>query len=87
MIRMITEEMIVLEKSSKDVVCKDGKTRTFYNVKCGTGSYENQLFDVPENVFNAIKEQDKVIFMGSFGGLKSKFWKVDALQSIQPNKK
>lgn len=87
MIRMITEEMVVLEKNAKDVVCKDGKTRTYYNVKCGTGSYENQLFDVPKEVYEGIKEQDRVIFQGSFGGLKTKFWKVDALQSISPNKK
>lgn len=87
MIRFITEEMVVLEKTEKDVVCSDGKTRRFYNVKCGTGSYENQLFDVPEAVYNGIKEQDRIVFQGSFGGLKTKFWKVDALQSILTNKK
>lgn len=86
-IRMVTEEMIVLEKSAKDALCKDGTTKTFYNVKCGTQSYENQLFGVDENVYNTLSEGDQVIFNGSFGGLQNKFWRITGVAKYTPKKK
>lgn len=85
-IRMITEEMVVLNKDSKDVECKDGQIRTYYNVKCGTQNYENQLIGVSEEIYNSLSEGDKVIFAGNFGGLQNKFWRVTDIQKLTPKK-
>lgn len=85
-IRMVTEEMIVLNKDSKDVTCKDGQTRTYYNIKCGTASYENQLIGVTQEIYDNLSEGDKVIFKGNFGGLQNKFWRVTDIEKLTPKK-
>lgn len=85
-IKMVTEEMVVLEKSAKDAVCKNGETKTFYNVKCGSSSYENQIFGVEEDVYNTLNEGDQVCFSGNFGGLQNKFWRVTGIAKYTPKK-
>ena len=77
--KMVTSELIVLEKSEKDVVCKDGVTRHYFNVKLGSSDYENITFSVKEDVYNALDKEDKVIFQGRFGGLAKPFWGIDAI--------
>ena len=86
-IKMVTEELIVLSKDAKSAKCQDGNTRTFYNVKCGTKDYENQIFGVEEDVYNTLKEGDQVIFSGKFGGLQNKFWKITDIAKYTPKKK
>lgn len=77
--KMATSELIVLEKSEKDVVCKDGNTRHYYNVKLGSADYENITFSVKEDVYNMLDKEDKVIFQGHFGGLAKQFWGIDTV--------
>lgn len=77
--KMVTSELIVLEKSEKDVECKDGKTRHYYNAKMGSADYENITFSLKEDVYNKIKEKDQVIFQGHFGGLAKQFWAIDKI--------
>ncbi len=74
---MYTDELIVLEKTEKDVVCKDGKTRHYYNIKVGSPEYENITASVMEDVFNKVKEKDRAVFKGRYGGLANPFWKYD----------
>lgn len=85
-IRMVTEEMVILSKDAKDVECKDGHIRTYYNVKAGTQSYENQIFGVTEEIYNTVSEGDKVIFSGIFGGLQNKFWRIKDISKYTPKK-
>lgn len=80
--KMLTEELIVLEKSEKDVVCKDGVTRHYYNVKVGSADYENITFSVKEDVYNALDKEDRVMFRGRFGGLAKAFWGIDAITRL-----
>ena len=75
--KMVTSELIVLEKSEKDVVCKDNMTRHYYNVKVGSTDYENITFSVKEDVYNMVDHDDRVIFQGHFGGLAKPFWGID----------
>ena len=77
--KMVTSELIVLEKSEKDIVCKDGVTRHYCNVKVGSPDYENITFTVKEDVFNMLDKEDKVIFQGRFGGLAKQFWGIDKI--------
>lgn len=79
---MVTQELIVLEKNEKDVVCKDGITRHYFNVKVGSPDYENITFSVKEDVYNMIDKDDKVIFQGRFGGLKNAFWGIDCVARL-----
>lgn len=74
---MYTDELIVLEKSEKDVECKDGKTRHYYNIKVGSPEYENITASVKEDVYNMIKEKDRAVFKGRYGGLAKPFWAYD----------
>lgn len=75
--RMYTNELIVLEKTEKDVECKDGKTRHYYNIKVGSAEYENITFSVKEDVYNMLDQNDKAVFVGRFGGLAKPFWGID----------
>lgn len=77
--KMVTSELIVLEKSEKDIVCKDGVTRHYYNIKVGSPEYENITFTVKEDVFNMLDKEDHVIFQGRFGGLAKQFWGIDKI--------
>lgn len=77
--RMLTEEVIVLEMNEKDYECKDGKTRHFYNVKVGSEQYENITYSVKEDVYKALDLKDRVVFKGHYGGLKSQFWGIDEI--------
>jgi len=84
--KMTTEEFIVLEKTEKDVDCKDGVKRHYYNVKVGSGDYENITLSVKEDVFNAIDQKDKVVFKGRFGGLAKPFWGIDTIYMLNGKK-
>ena len=77
--KMVTSELIVLEKSEKDIVCKDGVTRHYFNVKVGSLDYENITFSVKEDVYNMLDQEDKAIFQGRFGGLAKQFWGIDKI--------
>ena len=77
--KFVTSELIVLEKNEKDVKCKDGMTRHYYNVKVGSADYENITLSVKEDVFGTLDKEDKVIFQGHFGGLAKQFWAIDTI--------
>ena len=80
--KMLTEELIVLEKLEKDFHCKDGVQRHYYNIKVGSQDYENITFSVKEDVYNLVKKDDRVIFYGRFGGLKNAFWGIDRIYRL-----
>lgn len=92
--KMLTEEFIVLELTEKDFECKDGVTRHYYNIKCGSSDYENITFSVKQDVFTAVKKSDlelkaadpdskaTVQFHGHFGGLKNPFWGIDKIYKL-----
>lgn len=77
--KMLTSELIVLEKNTKDVVCKDGVTRKYFNVKVGSSDYENITLSVKEDVYDALDSDDHVVFQGRFGGLAKQFWGIDRI--------
>lgn len=91
---MSTAEFVVLEMSEKDFECKDGKVRHYYNVKVGSADYENITLSIKEDMYNALqaakikteKEDPQakttVIFIGHFGGMKTQFWGIDKIYSI-----
>lgn len=80
--KMVTSELVVLEKNEKDVECKDGKTRHYYNVKVGSQDYENITLSVKEDVYNALDPEDRVVFLGHFGGLAKPFWGIDQIRKL-----
>lgn len=80
--KMLTSELVVLEKSEKDFQCKDGVTRHYYNLKVGSSDYENITLSVKEDIYNAVNKNDNVIFYGRFGGLKTPFWGIDSIYRL-----
>lgn len=77
-IKIVTQAK-VLNKFSNDGINKTtGEKVTWYNLKLvDEETYDSQIVGVPQEVYEAIQEGDKVRLGGEVGGLKTKYWKFD----------
>lgn len=89
--KIITEAM-VLDKNSKQG-SGDYSNNVYYNVQLGEPKdlngmtvYDTQLIGVPEEVYKNVEVGKINRFGGSFGGLKTKWWKFDKWFGIVENK-
>lgn len=75
--RIVTEAKVV-DKYVTNGKDRNGFDCTWYNVKLGDPeTCESQIIGVPQDVYEKT-EVDKVNrYAGSFGGLKTKWWKFD----------
>lgn len=70
----------VLSKSTKDGKDKDGKPKTYFNIKLAdTSTFDSQIVGVNEEVYNAVEEGQDVLLGGKCGGLKEKYWYFNSL--------
>lgn len=79
----IVTEALVLDKNSKKGSGQYAD-RVYFNVQLGEPKDVNgitvmdtQLIGVPEEVYNKVEVGKTNRFGGSFGGLKTKWWKFD----------
>lgn len=71
----IFTQVRVVEKSTKEGTDREGRPRTYYNLKVAdTQTFDNQIIGVSEEVFKKVQEDKDFRFIGKCGGLKEKYW-------------
>ena len=74
----IVTQALVMDKSVSNGKDRNGFDCTWYNVKLGDpDKCESQLIGVPQEVYDKVEVGKINRFGGSFGGLKTKWWKFD----------
>lgn len=79
----IVTQALVLDKNISKGHDRNGNVCEYYNVKLGDPSTcDNQLIGVPADVYQKVEIGKINRFGGSFGGLKTKWWKFDKFLGV-----